>query len=228
VQANAGPASARNSGAHAARGTYLVFTDDDCLPDPQWLSTLALSVSERPRSAVGGRVVAVPDGGMYSDASQMLIDFLYTYYNTDQKGTRFFITSNLVLPAAAFWEVGGFDASFPLAAAEDRDMCDRWCTHGYEMVYAERAIVRHAHALTLRSFCRQHFNYGRGAYHLHRARSRRGEARLRIEPLRFYSRLIVYPISRGRGIRAAGSSLLMLLSQVVYVSGYLLERAERP
>ena len=224
-QANAGPAAARNAGAAAARGAYLAFTDDDCLPDPRWLGALAAAASLHPGSAVGGRVVNALGDGVYATASQMLIDFLYDYYNAADTGGRFFITSNLALPAARFRDVGGFDVSFPLAAAEDRDVCDRWREQGFEMAYAPAAVVRHAHALTLRSFCRQHLNYGRGAHHLHRARSRRGEGRLRVEPLRFYSRLILYPVSKGAGRRAPALSLLALLSQVMYASGYALERA---
>ena len=32
LQRHAGPAAARNAGAMRARGKYLAFTDDDCLP----------------------------------------------------------------------------------------------------------------------------------------------------------------------------------------------------
>lgn len=223
-QPSAGPGAARNRGAWAARGQYLAFTDDDCLPDPGWLSALAARIAEHPRVAVGGQVVNALGNGIYSTASQLLIEFLYRYYNADATGGRFFITSNLAVPVAAFRELGGFDASFPLAAAEDRDLCDRWRERGYEMVYAESAVVRHAHALTLVSFCQQHFNYGRGANHLHLARSRRGKGKLRIEPLRFYSALVWYPLSTAVSARNGALSLLALLSQVAYASGYLLER----
>src|SRR5271155_4241866 len=33
-----GPASNRNSGAKSARGDWLIFVDDDCLPQPSFLS----------------------------------------------------------------------------------------------------------------------------------------------------------------------------------------------
>jgi GT2 family glycosyltransferase len=223
-QENAGPAAARNAGARAARGAYLVFTDDDCRPDAGWLRALDAMAERHPGCAIGGRVVNALGDGVYSSASQLLIEFLYDYFNVDESGGRFFITSNLALPAAEFHRIGGFDVSFPLAAAEDRDLCDRWREAGLAMVYCDDAIVHHEHALALGSFCRQHFNYGRGAYHLHRARARRGESPLRVEPPHFYSRLVSYPFGRGEGTRAVTLSALMALSQGVYVSGYLAER----
>ena len=223
-QVNAGPAAARNAGAAAARGEYLVFTDDDCLPEQGWLSALARSAARDPGLAIGGRVVSLPDHGIYSHASQSLIDFLYSYYNAPGEHGRFFITSNLAFPAARFREVGGFDVTFPLAAAEDRDLCDRWREQGGVIVYDDQAIVRHSHALDLRSFCRQHLNYGRGAYYLHRARERRGVAPIRLETDRFYSRLVAHPLDQGTGARAAALSALLFTSQVAYLAGYVLER----
>ena len=223
-QANAGPATARNTGANAARGEYVVFTDDDCRPDRDWLRALDEMAKRHPGCAVGGRVENLLGDGLCSTASQLLIDFLYEYYNVDESGGRFFITSNLALPLRSFRWIGGFDASFPLAAGEDRDLCDRWREAGLSMVYCGDAVVHHAHALRLGSFCRQHFNYGRGAFHLHRARERRGEAPLRVEPPGFYTRLVGYPLRHQRGTRALTLSGLMALSQVVYVGGYLTER----
>ena len=223
-QANAGPASARNAGANAARGAYVVFTDDDCRPDAGWLRALDAMRVRHPGCAIGGRVENALGDGLFSTASQLLIDFLYDYYNVDETGGRFFITSNLALPAQTFREIGGFDTSFPLAAGEDRDLCDRWREAGQRMVYCDDAVVHHAHTLSMRSFCRQHFNYGRGAFHLHRARARRGEAPLRVEPANFYTRLVGFPIGRVEGARALALSALMALSQAVYVSGYVTER----
>jgi len=223
-QANAGPASARNAGARAARGEYVVFTDDDCRPGPEWLRAIDAVAVRHPGCAVGGRVVNALGDGLCSSASQLLIEYLYDYFNVDVEGGRFFITSNLALPARAFHAIGGFDDSFPLAAAEDRDLCDRWREAGLAMLYADGAVVHHAHALGLRSFCRQHFNYGRGAFHLHCARAKRGERPLRVEPPRFYSRLVGYPFGRAPVARALPLAALMALSQGVYVVGYATER----
>ena len=223
-QSNAGPASARNAGARAARGDYVVFTDDDCCPDPGWLRAIDAIAARHPGRAIGGRVMNALGDGLYSTASQLLIEFLYDYFNVDDTGGRFFITSNLAVPTRSFHDIGGFDVSFPLAAAEDRDLCDRWREAGLEMVYCDDAVVHHAHALGLRSFCRQHFNYGRGAFHLQCARTKRGERPLRVEPPNFYSRLVGYPFGHAEPARALPLSALLALSQGVYVLGYVSER----
>jgi GT2 family glycosyltransferase len=160
----------------------LAFTDDDCRPAPDWLSTLGVRFAGAPDHAVGGRTLnALPDN-RYSAASQLLIDYLYAYYNANGGLARFFASNNVALPRDRFHAVGGFDDRWPLAGGEDRELCDRWLQGGHGMLYAPEAVVYHAHPLTLRTFCRQHFNYGRGAYYYHRARARGGGGRAPVVP----------------------------------------------
>lgn len=219
-QANAGPAAARNAGALAARGRHLAFTDDDCRPDAQWLSALATALEQHPRSAVGGAIVNRLDNP-FSTASQYLVDFLYEYFGTHHTEGRFFLTSNCAVPAELFRELGGFDLTFPFAAAEDRDLCERWQQRGLALDYAGKAVVSHAHRLSFWLFCRQHFTYGRGAWFLRRARQRRGGEPLRVWPLTFYIKLVLFPFSKEGWPRAVVLSMLAALSQVAYVTGYL-------
>ena len=56
-QSNAGPAAGRNSGAAHAMGDFLVFTDDDCLTVPNWLSKLEKRFNENPKNVIGGRTI---------------------------------------------------------------------------------------------------------------------------------------------------------------------------
>src|SRR2546429_8449747 len=44
--------AARNTGAAQARGQFLVFTDEDCAPVPNWLRALAARLA--PGRAIGG------------------------------------------------------------------------------------------------------------------------------------------------------------------------------
>ncbi len=170
-QPHAGPAVARNTGAEVARGEFLSFLDDDCVPAADWLKRLADRVAASPDCAVGGSTVNVLRQNRYSAASQLLIDYLHSYYNADPLHSRFLASNNLAMPAKGFRLVGGFNPRYPLAAAEDRELCRRWLDFGYGMIHEPRAIVYHAHALTFRSFWRQHFGYGCGAYLFHRVRA---------------------------------------------------------
>ena len=225
---HAGPATARNTGAKLARGRCLVFTDDDCAPQRHWLTAIdeCMRESTAPR-AVGGRTVNVVANDAFAAASQGIVDFLYEYYGDHSAPWRFFTSNNLAVPREEFMELGGFDEGFPLAAAEDRDFCERWRGAGYELQYAPNAVVDHAHKLGFTRFNKQHFAYGRGAFDLHRSRARRGQRALRLEPGRFYYGLITYPLRRSRDLRALELSGLHFWSQVAYAAGYFYERARR-
>jgi GT2 family glycosyltransferase len=173
-QANAGPAAARNTGAAEARGKFLAFTDDDCIPTAGWLDALARPLRAAPHRMVGGRVRNALRANPYSSASQAIIDVVYAYYNANPSHARFFASNNMALPADTFRSLGGFTASF--RTSEDRDLCDRWLGAGYPLVCASDAVVDHAHELTLRAFWRQHLGYGRGACRFYRAHAQRSAA----------------------------------------------------
>jgi glycosyltransferase involved in cell wall biosynthesis len=227
-QERAGPARARNAGAERARGEYLAFTDDDCAPMPEWLTALEQALQPVPDALVGGRTVNVLSGNICSEASQLLIDYLYGYYNgAFDRGGNFFASNNLAISARSFRDLRGFDSSFGRAAAEDRDLCARWRLADGPFHYAEHAVVRHAHALNLPGFARQHFSYGRGAYQFRVRHTQRGGDRVRVEPLSFYTGLLEFPFQRYRRWRAAGVGLLMGISQVANAAGFFWERQSR-
>ena len=223
-----GPAAARNTGARRARGRHLVFTDDDCAPHPDWLRAIDrwLSTSQEPL-AIGGHTVNRLADNIYATASQEIVDFLYEYFGGHSAERRFFTTNNFVIPRAEFLMIGGFDEGFELAAAEDRDLCERWRASGKALQYAPDVVVDHAHTLNFARFNRQHFHYGRGAFDLHRSRARRGRASLDVEPARFYVGLIMHPLRQSLTWRGVQLAFLHFWSQVAYVSGYLFERIRR-
>jgi GT2 family glycosyltransferase len=218
-QPNSGPATARNSGAAAARGRYLVFTDDDCRPESGWLEALSRSLGDNPGCAVGGRAVNGLPRNLYSTASQLLIDFLYRFLNPDAADAYFLASNNMAFPRYLFLEIDGFDTRFPIAAAEDREICDRWRWLGHRIVYVPDAIIRHDHGLSLSTFLRQHFNYGRGATIFHQIRrARRGSPMPRGW---FHSRLLLYPFSQRCDFSPLLLSALLALTQAVMVLGAL-------
>jgi glycosyltransferase involved in cell wall biosynthesis len=227
-QAHAGPATARNTGAAQAKGEVLAFTDDDCEPAADWLQTLAKRFAATPNCAIGGRALnGLPDNP-FSTASQLLIDYLYNYYNSVPHRARFFASNNLALPADLFRAIEGFDTNFLYAAGEDREFCDRWLHHGYGMSYAPEVVVRHSHFLRFQTFCKQHFNYGRAALYFHQLRAKRGQRHIKVEPLRFYLNLLRYPFLHSQPGKSILVAMLLLLSQAVNAAGFFWSALSKP
>jgi GT2 family glycosyltransferase len=219
----AGPAAARNAGAAAAAGEWLAFVDDDCEPDARWLTALADALGSSHRDAVAGRVVNAFPRDVYAGATQQLLDYAREWYVANDPSRRYATSNNLAVAREEFLDVGGFDARFVLAAGEDREFSSRWLASGRGIVDAPDALVRHAHRLSLPSYLRQHFNYGRGAFTFHGTTLAAPGGRFAAR--RFYAGLLVTPLrseSQSK-LRGATTSGLLLASQVATAAGYLWE-----
>jgi glycosyltransferase involved in cell wall biosynthesis len=243
TQTNAGPATARNRGAGQAKGQFLAFTDDDCLPDANWLQALATRFAITPDCLIGGRTLNILAENPYSTASQILIDYLYGYYNANPNQARFLASNNFALPADRFHSMGGFDITYARAAGEDREFCDRWLSQQYSMIYAPEAVVYHAHQLGLYTFWRQHFNYGRGAFCFRQMQSLKDspslsaetsadkelakEEPIKVEPLSFYGKLLIYPFLTSSSQPAFVLSVLLLISQIANTVGFFWEKNQQ-
>ena len=205
--AGAGPAAARNLGASVARGAVVCFTDDDCRHGPEWAARLMARV------AAGAPAVAGPTrngrpGDVFATASQTIANHLAEASRAGVGTVPFAPTSNLAVRADVFAGLP-FDESFPLAAGEDREWCDRLAAAGHDLAFEPAAWVSHHQDLSWRGFWRQQVRYGLGARHL-RGRSSDGG----LQPPRFYLDLAAKGFAQG--VRPGS---LVLVAQVATAVG---------
>jgi GT2 family glycosyltransferase len=127
-----GPAANRNHGASLARGDWLAFTDDDCRPDPGWLTAIASAATEHP-------AVRVIEGRTYVDRPRAHPREFSPVNSTG----GFYWSCNLALRRDAFEELGGFDERFPFNAMEDMELAWRFKAKGWPRHFAPAAGVLH-------------------------------------------------------------------------------------
>ena len=156
-QANAGPAAARNRGALEARGSIILFTDDDCVPTPDWLGAMlepfkdpevvgAKGVYRTRQKRLAARFVQIE----YEDRYQLMvglssIDFIDTY--------------SAAFRRERFLEMGGYDTSFPVACAEDIELSYRMSARGWKMKFVPGAIVYHTHPDTFWGYLKKKYKF---------------------------------------------------------------------
>jgi len=220
-QENSGPAMARNYGASQAKGEYLAFADDDCMPDPNWLQELAHGFRESPRCICGGRTINALRENLYSTATQLLVDYLYEHYNPTKRLGAFFLANNFAVARESFLEMKGFDPS--LRFGEDRDFCYRWALHGYPFVFAPEAIVYHAHALTLSSFFQLHLSYGGGTFQFWKRCVNLGKRSVKLSSPLWYMNLALSGIRKKKGLEGLLLTLLLIAAQGAYTAGLFWE-----
>ena len=224
-QRNAGPAAARNLGAQHARGVYLAFTDDDCVPAPTWLSALSQRLTHSPDCLAGGSIVNGLPNNRYSTTTQLIQAYVYDYHVRWPETAFLFNGSNIALASSHFRALGGFSNSFRHPGGEDYDFCHRWHAAGLPVTYVPEAIVYHSHPLTFTGFWRQHFTYGRGLLVFRtQIRSLSGQ-RLQLQALTFYIGLFRFPLLRYDSFCRWVYVALVGLSQAATVTGAFAEAA---
>lgn len=127
-----GPAAMRNAGWRIARGEVIAFTDDDTIPDRDWLRQGLLALDSDASDAASGSIyVPLPDDPT---------DYERDVARLEQAG---FVTANCFCRRRVLECVHGFDPRFRVAWREDSDLYFRLIEHGFDVVHAINAIVVH-------------------------------------------------------------------------------------
>lgn len=216
-QENAGPAAARNAGAAEARGEFLAFTDDDCIPDPGWLAALARELEAHPDALCGSLTYNGLGDCLWACTSQLIIDLVYAHFNREPENAYFLTSNNFACRRSLYLGMGGFDSSFSKAGAEDRDFCDRWRMSGRPIRLIEERLLEHRHTQSLRKFLDIHYRYGRGAF-VYQAKRRLRKSGTMRQDLAFHRTL-------WRGIRSHMPAPAGRAKQLAILAGLVLWQA---
>lgn len=132
-----GPAAARNRGWRRARGQFIAFTDDDTLPDRDWLAAGLAAFGDSdllaaPVDAVSGKTV-VPLAPQPTDYARSIAGL----------ATAEFVSANCFFRRATLERLGGLDENFKIAYREDSDVFYTLLERGGRVVYTPNAVVVH-------------------------------------------------------------------------------------
>ncbi|MGI5289602.1 glycosyltransferase family 2 protein [Nonomuraea polychroma] len=129
-----GPAAARNAGWRAADTPWVVFLDDDVIPEPGWAEAVWKDLVDLPEDVAGSQgriVVPLPSGRRPTDAER----------NTAGLADALWVTADMAYRRSALEEAGGFDERFPRAYREDADLALRVARAGHRLVRGERVTA---------------------------------------------------------------------------------------
>ena len=155
-----GLSAARNTGAAAATGNIFVYTDDDCVAEPDWLKWIVRLFSEdsslgcaggpniapKPETRTQAMITAAPGG-----ASQVLLSDTRAEYLPG---------CNLAVRKSVFEKLGGFNPDFH-SAGGDVDFCWRASDAGYGLGFHPLAFVWHQRRFSYRAYFKQQIGHGR-------------------------------------------------------------------
>src|SRR5215475_13817911 len=138
---------ARNIGIQESAGDIIAFTDDDCIVDRHWITSISRGFqSGKAIAGIGGRVE------LYNQMDKPVSVRTYREKMTLSSIDRLFnliIGCNMAFARYVFDEVGMFDTDFGVgakfASAEDSDFLYRAYKRGLKIIYSPDVLVYHNH-----------------------------------------------------------------------------------
>ncbi len=195
-----GLSAARNHGIACARGATILFTDDDVLPEPDWLAATLAGLDRHGADACGGYIAPIWESppppwlterfhGFLAVRTDRTDDYVMTPASTLPFG------ANIAFRREVFDRVGPFDTrrgrkGQVLAGGEDGEMFERILAAGMKVVFLGGSRVHHkveAFRLSKRYFRRWRFQASRN---IAQSQGVAGERRLFNVPLYVYPQLL--------------------------------------
>jgi len=151
-------AGGSNSGAAAARASFLLFLNNDTIPAVDWLSAMRRCIDEDSSVAVVGSRLVFPDTGEIQHAGIALYEDRLPYHpfkfsSADDRrvaADRYVdaVTGACLLTRKDIFDrCGGFDVRY-VNGYEDVDFCLRVRKRGYRILYCASSVLVHYESQT--------------------------------------------------------------------------------
>ncbi|HPV82888.1 MAG TPA: glycosyltransferase [Nitrospira sp.] len=155
---NLGFAKACNQGAQASKGEYLVFLNNDTIPQPGWLSALVDEVKAHSDVAVVGSKLLYEDGTIQHAGVAFSREFLMPYHMypgvpadapmvSRRRELQCVTAACMLIRRQVFAQVGGFDEGYK-NGFEDVDLCLKIGEKNWKIVYQPDSTVIHLESRT--------------------------------------------------------------------------------
>lgn len=214
-----GQPAARNLGIAAASGELLAFTDDDCMPDQDWLERGVSRFREDPELGIlAGRVTIA----LSSDPSVAELLDAARYFDVERYARKgFALGAGLWVRTEQARTVSGFNERLAGYGHDDFEFCRLLVDRGVRLGYAPEVHQNHPPRARLRDLASKSYRLGRALAPLRRhTRGPAAPPAVLTLPLH----LIPFPWVRGgsrlraRGVRPSPWTLVqMVVAQYIFV-----------
>ena len=155
---NGGFIATCNEGATHARGEFLVFLNNDTVPQPGWLDALIGTFSTHPEAGLVGAQLLYPDGRLQEAGGVVFNDgnaWSYGRFESPQdpryaslRDADYCSGAALAIRSELFHAIGGFDTRYAPAYYEDTDLAFAVRAAGKRVIYQPASRVLHLEGIT--------------------------------------------------------------------------------